>query len=170
MSKAFVREDDDASEPPPRPSALLPPGTKNYLTPAGAERLREALDALVRQEQELGPPAADDGEAKRLSQGRRMRIQALPESLRTAEVVARPAGAADQVRFGATVTVRDDRGAESRYRIVGVDETDPDNGEVSWLSPIARALLNARVGQKVQFKFPAGARQLEILGIGYDVA
>jgi len=74
----------------------------------------------------------------------------------------------EQIRFGATVTVRECSGAESRYRIVGVDETDIDRGWVSWLSPIAKALLNARVGQRVRFKFPSGEEELEIVSIDYE--
>jgi transcription elongation factor GreB len=72
------------------------------------------------------------------------------------------------VRFGATVTVRNGRGVTLAYRIVGADEADPARDEVSWISPIARALLNARLGQKVTFRFPAGQDTLEITGIRYD--
>ena len=75
-------------------------------------------------------------------------------------------GPLEQVRFGTTVTVRDGKGGESVYRIVGVDEADFSRNEVSWLSPIARALLNARLGQRVPFKFPSGATELEIVKIG----
>ncbi len=79
-----------------------------------------------------------------------------------------PAPADDRVRFGATVTVRDNAGEEMCYRIVGVDEADIDRDWVSWLSPIARALLNARRGERVRFKFPAGEKELEIVAITYD--
>jgi transcription elongation factor GreB len=87
-------------------------------------------------------------------------------SLATAEVIAPSGPGPEQVHFGSTVTVRDGRGVESVYRIVGVDEADFERNEVSWLSPIARALMNAKVGQKVPFKFPSGATELEIVKIG----
>ena len=79
-----------------------------------------------------------------------------------------PAPPWDQVRFGTTVTVRKPSGDETRYRIVGVDEMDVDRDWVSWLSPIARALLNARLGQRVRFKFPSGEEELEITAIAYE--
>jgi transcription elongation factor GreB len=66
------------------------------------------------------------------------------------------------------VTVREYNGAESRYRIVGVDETDLDRGWISWVSPLAKALLNARIGQRVRFKLPSGEEELEIVGVAYE--
>ncbi|MCX7825223.1 MAG: GreA/GreB family elongation factor [Verrucomicrobiae bacterium] len=83
-------------------------------------------------------------------------------------VVAQPPAERDRVQFGATVTVRDRSGQETRYRIVGVDETDIDRGWVSWLSPVAKALLNARLGERVRFKFPSGEEELEVVGIAYE--
>ncbi|HEY6166726.1 MAG TPA: GreA/GreB family elongation factor [Verrucomicrobiae bacterium] len=96
------------------------------------------------------------------------RIAQIEESLATAEIVTPPGGPVEQVRFGATVTVRDRAGSESQYRIVGIDETDIDRGWVSWRSPIARALLNARIGQRVRFRFPSGEEDLEVVGIAYE--
>lgn len=77
-------------------------------------------------------------------------------------------GRDQRVRFGATVTVREPDGGESSYRIVGVDETDLDRGWVSWLSPIAKALLNAEPGQRVRLKLPAGDVELEVTGVSPD--
>jgi transcription elongation factor GreB len=89
--------------------------------------------------------------------------------LRSAVVVPPPAPEQrDQVVFGATVTVREPDGSEARYRIVGVDETDIDRDWVSWLSPIARALLNRKPGERVRFKFPSGEKELEIVAISYE--
>ena len=79
-----------------------------------------------------------------------------------------PTGPDDRVRFGATVTVRELSGEVSRYRIVGVDETDIDRGWVSWLSPIGNALLNAQLGRRVRFRFPIGEKELEIASIIYE--
>ena len=88
--------------------------------------------------------------------------------MHSAEIVPPPAAPQDQVRFGATVTVRDRSGGQSRYRIVGIDETDLDLGWVSFLSPIAQALLNGRLGEWVRFRLPAGDEELQILGIDYE--
>lgn len=170
MSKAFTRESDDLPERPtfPRLPSLLPPGVKNYLTPDGARRLQEELDRLVEVERPKAAAAPDASDERRQLQGFDQRIQYLQQCLHSAVVVPPPVAPWDQVRFGATVTVRDGSGAESRYRIVGVDETDADRGRVSWLSPIAKALLNAKPGQRVRFKFPSGEEQLDVLSISYE--
>ena len=170
MSKAFTRESDDLPEPPVsrRAAPALPPGVKNYLTPAGAQRLREELERLVQAERPQAAAALDAPDGRQRLQVLDQRIAQLRESLESAEIVPPPAGPVDRVRFGATVTVCDRTGVESRYRLVGVDETDIDRGWVSWRSPIARALLNARPGQRVQFCFPSGEEELEIMGIAYE--
>lgn len=170
MSRAFVRESDVPQLPelPPLVSPL-PPGTKNYLTAPGAERLRAELARLLETERpRLAGSPGDDSDAKRELQVLDQRIRYLQESLRTAEVSVPPEDARDVVRFGATVTVRETNGTETRYRIVGVDETDLDQNWVSWLSPIARALLNTRLGERVRFKAPRGERELEIVRIDYE--
>lgn len=92
----------------------------------------------------------------------------LDDCLRTASVVQPPATPDGRVRFGAVVTVREPDGTELRHRIVGVDEADFDRGWVSWLSPIAKALLNARVGQRVRVRLPAGEKELEIVAVNYE--
>lgn len=170
MSRAFVRESDVPQLPdlPPQVSPL-PPGAKNYLTAAGAQRLKDELARRLETERpKLAAAPADDMDAKRELQVLDQRIRYLQESLRTAEVVAPADGPADIVRFGATVTVRERTGPDTTYRIVGVDETDYDRNWVSWLSPIARALMNARAGERVTFKAPRGARELEIVAIRYE--
>ena len=141
------------------PRSPLPRGAKNYFTPDGARRLQSQLDELIQQratETESTRPTLDQ------------RILRLRQSLETAVVTPAPAPPWEQVRFGATVTVRNAGGEVSQYRIVGVDETDVDRGRVSWLSPIAKALLNARLGEKVRFKFPSGEEQLEIVRVSFD--
>jgi transcription elongation factor GreB len=170
MSRAFVRESDSNPLPelPPLVSPL-PPGAKNHLTPGGAQRLRDELSRRLEQERpRLAGAPADDIDARRELQVLDQRIRYLQDSLRTAEIAAITPGAADAVHFGTTVTVREPDGAVTAYRIVGVDETDLDRNWVSWLSPLARALANARVGDRVQFKAPRGVRELEIIGIAYE--
>ena len=160
MSKAFTREDDDAPEEAvvARPNSALPPGAKNWMTADGAQRLQKELRSL--QEQRMGSLGAEVWRHA-LSQ----RAADLEYALATAEVVAPEDGGCEEVRFGATVQVRERDGAQCSYRIVGVDETDLDRGWVSWLSPIARALLGARRGQRVTFSFPSGEKELEIVAI-----
>ncbi|HEY1109593.1 MAG TPA: GreA/GreB family elongation factor [Opitutaceae bacterium] len=169
MSRAFVRESDVPQLPELPPLASpLPPGAKNYLTAAGARRLREELAQLVEADRpRLASAPADDTDAKRELQILDQRIRYLQESLRTAEVAENPPGISDIVRFGTTITVREASGAETAYRIVGVDETDLEHNHVSWLSPIARALMNAKRGDNIAFKAPRGLRQLEIVRIEY---
>lgn len=168
MSKAFTRESDDAPEGPVLPPlrSALPPGAKNYLTIDGAQRLQTELDALMKQRLEL-TSVPDAPGSKSAVQPLDQRIFRLQQSLESAVVTPAPQPPWEQVRFGATVSVRNERGEVSRYRVVGVDETDVDRGWVSWLSPIAKALLNARLGQKVRFQFPAGETQLEVTHITY---
>jgi transcription elongation factor GreB len=152
MSKAFTRESDDMPERPaaPRPAPTLPPGGRNYITPSGAKRLQAEWDALV-QNSSASP-----------------RVPALRRILQTIEVVPAPEPPYEQVRFGATVTVRDSAGLDETYRIVGVDETDIERDWISWLSPLARALLNARIGETVRIQLPAGERILQITAISYE--
>jgi transcription elongation factor GreB len=168
MSKAFTRESDDIPEPIlPRHKSQLPAGAKNYITAHGTRVLREELDQLKERERR-DTPEGKDAQNSGSTQPLRERIAEIEESLRSAVIVEAPAPPWEQVRFGATVTVREKNGRDSRYRIVGVDETDLDRDWVSWCSPIARALLNARIGESVRFRAPGGEQVLEIVSIAYD--
>ena len=181
MSKAFTKETDTEEDDPESVSAL-PPGSKNYMTLAGYGRLRAELDELVRSERprivETVAWAASNGDRsengdyiygkKRLREIDR-RIRFLIKRLENATVVD-PADQQnlDQVFFGATVTITDDEGeTETTYQIVGVDEASASDGRISWISPLARALLKARVGDVVRFVSPAGPREIEILEVSY---
>jgi len=170
MSKAFTREENDGPEIPdlPRLSSSLEPGARNYLTAAGEQKLRDELQRVVEITRPSLASSSDDPDAKRQLARLDQRIMQLEESLQTAEIVAPPEGPPDVVRFGATVTVRESNGTETSYRIVGVDEMDLDRNWVSWMSPIAKTLLNAKRGQSVPFKFPSGEETLEIIDIGYE--
>ena len=182
MSKAFTKENDDAPEidEPDEPDPL-PAGVKNYITPRGFEALREELKHLRRVERpkvvEVVSWAAGNGDRsengdyiygkKRLREiDRRMRY--ITKRLEIAEVVdpVRQTNR-DQVFFGATVTYADEEDKEHTVRIVGVDEAELERGEVSWISPIARALLRAREGDMVELRTPGGARSIEVVEIQY---
>ncbi len=170
MSRAFVRESDVPQLPdlPPQVSPL-PAGAKNYVTAAGADRLKaEAAKLLETERPRLAAAPADDIDAKRALQLLDQRLRYLQESIRTAELVPPFEGPADIVRFGATVTVHEQDGTETAYRIVGVDELDIDRNWVSWLSPIARALVNARLRERVKFRTPRGEKELEVVRIAYE--
>ena len=183
MNKAFTRESDSAGDDDDDDIALpaLPAGTKNYLTPAGYARLRAELLALLDDERpkivEIVSWAAKNGDRsengdylygkKRLREIDR-RIRFLTKRLDIAEV-ADPAlhHGHDQVFFGATVTYVNQRDEERTITIKGIDEVDNLNGEVSWVSPIARALLKARVGDEVQLMTPGGLEQIEVIAVRY---
>ena len=183
MSKAFTRESDSAAEDDDEDLALpaLPSGAKNYLTPAGYARLRAELLALLDDERpkivEIVSWAAKNGDRsengdylygkKRLREIDR-RIRFLTKRLDIAEV-ADPAVhfGHDQVFFGATVTYVNQRDEQRTITIKGIDEVDNLAGEVSWVSPIARALLKARVGDEVQLMTPGGLEQIEVIDVRY---
>ena len=171
MSKAFTRESDELQAEPiiTRPASTLPPGVKNEIT-ANCSLcclFQEELNHLLEERTRV---AAGSGsiDVKHQLALLEQRVAQLQQSLQTAVVVPRPQGPEERVKFGATVTVRSRSGEEDRYRIVGVDEMDIDRGWISFLSPIARALMNARVGQRIPLKLPTGAEELDILRIEYE--
>ena len=185
MNKAFTRETDDADEDEaPEGAPLLPAGTRNYMTPGGFARLKGELDHLVGKERpELVATiswAASNGDRsengdyiygkKRLREVDR-RIRFLVRRLDRAEVVDPAARAGDddddRVFFGATVDVVNDKGEARTVSIVGVDEIDTPRGYISWVSPMARALIKAREGDTVTLHTPAGAEELEIAAVRY---
>jgi transcription elongation factor GreB len=182
VNKAFVKEgtgDEDDDEVPGLPP--LPAGARNYLTPQGYTRLRAELMTLLDKERpkvvEAVSWAAKNGDRsengdylygkKRLREIDR-RIRFLSKRLDIAEV-ADPSlhHGSDQVFFGATVTVANARGEERTVTIKGIDEADSLAGEVSWISPIARALIKAREGDEVTLVTPAGPEKLEIVEVRY---
>ena len=170
MSKAFTRDENEGPEIPdvPPPASVLAPGAKNYITPRGAQKLRDELQRLVEVARPELVEQRDDPDAKRQLARLDQRIMQLEESLQSAEIVEPPAEPTDVVRFGACVTVRESNGDETSYRIVGTDETDPEENRVSWMSPIAKALLNRKRGERIRFKFPSGEEVLEIIEISYE--
>lgn len=184
MSKAFTREADTIDDDELEATSPLPAGARNYLTPGGFERMKTELERLVQRERpELVATvawAAGNGDRsengdyiygkKRLREIDR-RIRFLIKRLDIAEVVdpaaRRDDDASNQIFFGATVTIRNAKGEERTLSIVGVDEIDTGRGYVSWVSPVARALLKAREGDTVTLKTPGGVEELDILAVRY---
>jgi len=180
MNKAFTREtdgDDEEEELAPGPVA----GGKNYITPQGYARLRAELMHLMDEERpqvvEVVHWAASNGDRsengdyiygkKRLREIDR-RIRFLTHRLEIAEVTDPSVHhGGDQVFFGATVTYADESGEEHTVTIMGIDEADSAHGQVSWISPIARALLKAREGDVVKLATPGGTHEVEVLQVRY---
>ena len=186
MNKAFTRETDDSDEDDvPEGAPLLPAGTRNYMTPGGFARLKGELDQLVGTERPALVAtiawAAGNGDRsengdyiygkKRLREVDR-RIRFLVKRLDRAEVVDPFARAGsdddDRVFFGATVEVVNARGEPRTVSIVGVDEIDTARGYISWVSPMARALIKAREGDTVPLRTPGGDEELEIREVRYE--
>jgi transcription elongation factor GreB len=179
MSKAFVREDGQDPEPSEAEDAALPPGGKNYITPAGFARLKAELAQLVETERpevvkavawaaSLGDRSenADYIYGKRRLREIDRRVRFLIKRLESAEVVHSSGRDTDQVFFGAAVKVRSQEG-EREVTIVGVDEVDAAHGRISWRSPVAVALIKAREGDTVVVRAPGGNEKLEILEVRY---
>ncbi len=181
MSKAFTRETDSDDGDDDSPLPPLPPGGKNYMTPEGHERLRaELIDLLDNQR----PPvveavhwAARNGDRsengdylygkKRLREIDR-RIRFLTKRLDIAEVADPSAHhGSDQIFFGATVTYADEAGQERTVTILGIDEADSSQAQVSWVSPIARTLLKAREGDVLKLITPSGPKEIEVVSVSY---
>ncbi|HEY4958672.1 MAG TPA: transcription elongation factor GreB [Caldimonas sp.] len=183
MNKAFTRETDreDDDDEGDVAAALLPRGAKNYITASGYGRLRAELMTLLYDERpkvvETVSWAAKNGDRsengdylygkKRLREIDR-RIRFLTKRLDIAEVVEPSLHhGSEQVFFGATVRYVSDRGEERTVRILGVDEAESTRGEVSWIAPIARALLKARIGDEVKLVTPRGLETIEVLDVSY---
>lgn len=180
MSKAFTKENDDADDDE-LPVAVLPAGGKNYITPQGYARIRTELLDLIDNERpkivEVVHWAASNGDRsengdyiygkKRLREIDR-RIRFLTKRLEIA-VISDPTVhfGSDQIFFGATATYADEAGLERSVTILGIDEADSAQNQVSWVSPIARALLKAREGDVVKLQTPSGVEEIEVIRVLY---
>lgn len=182
MNKAFVRESDGEDDEALQPALRIPAGVRNYITPAGHARLKDELEHLVKRERphvvEIVAWAASNGDrsengdyiyGKRRLREIDRRIRFLSKRLDIAEVVdPLRQGDNDQVFFGATVTIGEADGSEHTYRIVGIDEADASAGRISWISPLARALIKSREGDSIRFQSPVGVREIDILEVRYE--
>ncbi len=165
MSKAFTKEDSGGDEGllPPRPRSVS--GEKRYITPEGYRALEEELAGLL-------APQADGGERAELDAGvqkreRERRAQHLAATLEEVRVVVPEPAQEGRVFFGAWVTLEDEEGAETMYRIVGPDEADVRAGRLSVESPLARALLGKEMGESVQVERPRGAVEYTVVRVSY---
>src|SRR5262245_51559994 len=178
MSKAFVKETEHEEQAEER--APETPAGKNYMTLTGYQRLKAELKQLVEAERpevvktvawaaSLGDRSenADYIYGKKRLREIDRRVRFLIKRLEAAEIVDSSGRDTDQVFFGATVTVKGAAGATRSLTIVGVDEVDPSSGRVSWISPVAKALIKAREGDTVRLRTPAGEESLEILEVRY---
>ena len=154
MSKAFTRESDAMVEPPrSKPVYSLPDGVKNYMTSQGLRGLHEKLSRLL---------------VEPVSETSRREIYELRQCLQSAEVPEVPPLPWNQVFFGAIVTVLTADQEQITYRLVGLNEADPEHDRLSWRSPLARALLKAKMGDDVRFQTPDGEQHLTVIGIYYE--
>jgi transcription elongation factor GreB len=182
MSKAFTRESDQADDPEGEEiqAPAVPQGAKNYITPQGAARLRQELHQLrsverpqVTQVVTWAAGNGDRSENADYQYGKRRlreidrRIRFLIKRIESFEIVDPATIQATDVRFGATVTVRDQDELERTYTIVGIDESSLERGHISWISPLALALHRGKVGDIINFRAPKGLQELEIVTILY---
>lgn len=185
MSKAFTKEHDSENDDEPEASGPgIPAGAPNYITPKGYQALQNELQHLLKVERpktvEIVSWAASNGDrsengdyiyGKRRLREIDRRLRFLNKRLAAAQVVDPTVHeGATQAFFGARVTILDESGKEHDYHIVGVDETALYPNAISWVSPMARALIKAHVGDQISFQSPAGLRQVELLDVDYKAS
>ena len=181
MNKAFVKESNDDDEDMEGALPAIPPGSKNYITPQGHQRIKDELLHLI----DVDRPevvrivhwAASNGDrsengdyiyGKRRLREIDKRIRFLTKRLDLAEVVDPSVHhGSDQVFFGATVTYENQDGVQTTITILGIDESDPLSGKISWIAPVARAITKAREGDTITLQTPSGLEELEILEVSY---
>ncbi|HTH40476.1 MAG TPA: transcription elongation factor GreB [Rhodocyclaceae bacterium] len=182
MSKAFTKETDQDDDDLDTGAPALPAGTKNYMTRDGHRQMREEFERLVKADRpelvKVVSWAAGNGDrsengdyiyGKKKLREMDKRIRFLTKRLENAVVVdPTEQENVEQVFFGATVCICDGDGTEATYQIVGIDEANVSVGRISWISPLAKALMKAREGDLVRFQSPAGLREIEIVEIRYE--
>ncbi len=171
MSRAFVKEDDAGQAPIIPPRAALPAGTPNYVTPQGLEQLRQELAALETERAQIEANHEDEAERTRRLTILNGQLSDLNQRLISAKVVDAKGSDAEQVRFGATVSLRTVSGGKKgmlrKFTIVGVDEASVAAGKIAFVAPIARAVNGASLHDKVPLRFGRGEEIVEIIKISY---
>jgi transcription elongation GreA/GreB family factor len=162
VNRAFVKDPDETGAPEPLPERPQSPHT-NYVTPVGLRQLQVLQAELEDQRQRL-LGAGKQATPQDLALVQRD-LRYVTERLGRAVLVAPGGGSPHRVHFGATVEVSDEAGTIQTFTIVGEDEADPAQGKLSWVSPLAKALLNAELGELVKWRRPAGPQELEIVDI-----
>lgn len=166
MSRAFVKESDDdhtAGELPERP---LPPHP-NYVTPKGMELLQARVRELTEHHEQLKRDAPDVSEAKQKLREIERDLRYFRSQLERATVVNTAQQPREEVHFGATVKIEDEDGNVQTFSLVGDDEADVAQGRISWASPLARAMIGAKIGDTVVWRRPAGEAEVSIIDISY---
>lgn len=180
MSKAFTKEQDDDLEEELEIEDAAPKGTKNYITPAGFARLHAEFDELIKVQRpetvkivSWAAALGDRSENADYLYGKKRlreidkRIRFLTKRIGFAEVVDPAQQPHEKIYFGATVQVCDKAGEEHTYSIVGMDEVDLSRGHISWIAPLAKALLGKQEGDSVTVHTPVGAQELEVIEVRY---
>ncbi|WP_033316760.1 GreA/GreB family elongation factor [Pontibacter roseus] len=172
MSRAFVKEDDAGEAPIIPPRAALPPGTPNYVTPRGLEKLREELAELEAERSLVEANRENEADRTRQLTVLNARLSALSGRLASAKVVDPLSQTSDEVRFGATVTLITRSGGKPgtmrEFTIVGVDEASVAEGRIAFVAPIARAITGARLGQTVKLRMGRVEEEVEVTEIAYE--
>ncbi len=167
MSRGFVKEEDQEETPLVPPRADLPSGVTNYMTPNGMEELMAERQALLQERNSL--EASTEQEKRIASNYISSKLHHLEDRIATAKIVELDKQPKDEVRFGATVTLKIGNSKKNQsYQIVGVDESDISKGKISFISPIARILIGLKVGEKTILKLAREDRPLEIVKISYN--
>jgi len=166
MSRGFVKEDDQEEVPMVPPRAYLPPGVPNYVTPNGMEALLAERENLLKERDSFG--GSNEKERRIAVNHLHARLKLLDERIATAKVMERGDPPPAEIRFGATVTIRTEGIEENRtIQITGVDEADVSRGKISFISPLAKALINKKTGDKAILKLPREERVFTVIGVKY---
>lgn len=166
MSRGFVREGDQEEIPFIPPRAPLPPGAINYVTPQGNKELLEEKENL--EEEWRSRPESDEGDLRRARMFIDGKLELLNERIASARIIDLSEQPKDEVRFGAIVEFHNGK-TKHKFQITGVDEADVAKSKIAFTSPIAKALMGAKIGETVDFKLGNELRHLKVLSVSYPL-